>query len=107
MNSIVATIDAMLDAAFVSDIKGNITALNKAACDLFGWQHNELLGQKVNVLMPEMYSTLHDKFIDTYMKTGSKKLIGVSKFFFKTFLYTYRFQEHYWHKEKIKLHFQF
>lgn len=78
MNSIVATIDAMLDAAFVSDTKGIITAVNKAGCDLFGWQHDELIGQSVNVLMPEMYSSLHDNFIENYLKTGNKKLIGVS-----------------------------
>lgn len=43
-----------MDAAVIADVDCIITGLNQAACDLFGYTKEELIGKNVSVLMPGM-----------------------------------------------------
>ena len=50
-----ALLDAAVDAIVIIDVRGNIVAFNAAAERMFGYAESELLGQPVQVLMPEPY----------------------------------------------------
>mmetsp|Transcript_27450 Transcript_27450/g.24200 ORF Transcript_27450/g.24200 Transcript_27450/m.24200 type:complete len:96 (-) Transcript_27450:1414-1701(-) len=53
-----------------SDKLGVILNMNLPACALFEYNRQELLNKKVNVLMPQMYSNLHDQFLDNYINNN-------------------------------------
>ena len=58
------------------DHEGIIQSVDKGACQMFGYELEELMGQKVNVLLPTPYREQHDTYLEQYHKTGVKKVIG-------------------------------
>jgi hypothetical protein len=38
-----------------------------------------VIGKKVNMLMPEPHSSHHDQYIQSYVRTGRKKVIGIGR----------------------------
>lgn len=74
-----AILEMTADAVIVSDHRGIITRANPAACRLFQYDADELIGQSVNVLMPTALADLHDGFMAHHVKTGEKRIIGVGR----------------------------
>jgi diguanylate cyclase (GGDEF)-like protein/PAS domain S-box-containing protein len=72
-------LDIAVDAIISINHKGEISTFNPAAEKLFGYTSSEVVGQKINMLMPEPYSSEHDMYMDNYLKTGEKKIIGVGR----------------------------
>ncbi|HLW52423.1 MAG TPA: PAS domain S-box protein [Candidatus Angelobacter sp.] len=48
-----AILDQLHDSVIVTDLEGNITGCNAAACLMFGYMPQELIGKNVNILYPE------------------------------------------------------
>ncbi|MCP4274033.1 MAG: bacteriohemerythrin, partial [Gammaproteobacteria bacterium] len=71
-------LDSMIDAVLSIDQNGIITTFNKAAEQLFGYSKDEVIGEKVNCLMPEPHNSQHDDYLNRYVKTGKKHIIGKS-----------------------------
>lgn len=69
-------IEATQDAVLSIDRHGRVVIFNPAAERIFGYQRNEIVGQKVNLLMAEPYATEHDGYIERYEKTGEARAIG-------------------------------
>lgn len=63
-------VDATHDAVVVIDERGLVTLFNPAAEELFGWSAEEMLGQRVDLLMPEGYRKQHRQDVASYFKTG-------------------------------------
>ena len=57
---------AAADPAVVTDNDGNIVFLNRGAETLFGYSPEELLGQPIEILMPEEHRNQHVKHRDKY-----------------------------------------
>lgn len=74
-----AIMEAAVDAIIVADESGTIASANPAACQLFNYDSDELIGQSVNNLMPEAVAELHDGFIARYIETGEKRIIGIGR----------------------------
>jgi two-component system sensor kinase FixL len=64
------------DAFIFIDHRARILAFNAAAERIFGWSAAEVVGKKVNVLMPEPYRAEHDGYISNYERTGEARAIG-------------------------------
>ena len=69
-------IDTTQDAVVSIDRQARIVLFNPAAQRIFGYQPNEVVGQKVNMLMPEPYFSQHDGYIEQYERTGKAQAIG-------------------------------
>lgn len=57
------------DALIVINSKGEIEYFNPAAERIFGYNSGEVIGQKVNILMPEPHRSQHDKYMHRYLST--------------------------------------
>ncbi len=69
-------LDTVLDATIVSTSDGTILSFNAAAVRQFGYQQEEVLGKNLRILMPEPYREQHDGYLDRYIQTGEKRIIG-------------------------------
>jgi PAS domain S-box-containing protein len=69
-------IETTQDAVVSIDRHGCIVLFNPAAERIFGYSTAEVLGQKVNLLMPEPYASEHDGYIARYEQTGDPRVIG-------------------------------
>lgn len=64
------------DAFIFIDHRARILAFNAAAERIFGYAAAEVIGKKVNVLMPEPYRREHDGYVAHYERTGEARAIG-------------------------------
>ncbi len=67
------------DGIITIGTNGVIESLNQAACDLFGYQAEELRGQKINVLMARHDREHHDQYLDRYHATKKPHIIGIGR----------------------------
>ncbi|MCF6323593.1 MAG: PAS domain S-box protein [Gammaproteobacteria bacterium] len=61
-------IEALPDALVVTGSDGNIIHVNVLAEEMFGYQHDEIVGQAVEMLMPERFRQAHCKSRDDYSR---------------------------------------
>jgi two-component system sensor kinase FixL len=74
-----ALLDAAVDAIIVIDAGGQILTFNAAAERLFGHRESDVLGKRVNVLMPEPHRSGHDEYLRRYRATGEARIIGIGR----------------------------
>ncbi|HUL58202.1 MAG TPA: ATP-binding protein [Anaeromyxobacteraceae bacterium] len=82
-----AVLDTAPDATVVADRLGRIVLVNVQAETLFGYEARELLGQPVEVLMPERFRGVHPGHRNAYfqdpctrpMGAGGLELLGLRK----------------------------
>lgn len=72
-------LDTVLDATIVSDQEGTIVSFNAAAVRQFGYSEGEAVGQNLRMLMPQPYRHEHDGYMNRYLTTGEKRIIGVDR----------------------------
>ncbi|MCK9394408.1 MAG: PAS domain S-box protein [Methylobacter sp.] len=72
-----AVIEAVVEGIITIDGNGIIETINSAGEKIFGYQHSEVVGQNVGMLMPEPYHREHDDYLRRYMATGESKIIGI------------------------------
>jgi len=76
LDAIFATI---ADGLIVIDEAGTIQLFTPGAEQMFGYRHDEVLGQNVKMLMPSPYREAHDGYLANYLRTGIKKIIGIGR----------------------------
>jgi len=70
---------ALPDATVVIERDGTIVSFNNAAVRQFGYSEAEVVGQNVRILMPEPYKAEHDGYMQRYLRTGERRIIGVDR----------------------------
>lgn len=73
MRSILETVPS---AMLVIDIHGRILSFSPAAERLFGHTANDVIGSNVSLLMNEDFGLKHDGFLERYLRTGERRIIG-------------------------------
>lgn len=79
INRLQAVIDTAIDGIITISDSGVIETINPAASRMFGYEHDELVGQKVNILMTHKDRTHHDQYISNYLETRKPKIIGIGR----------------------------
>jgi PAS domain S-box-containing protein len=77
--NLIAILDNTVDSIITIDEKGAILAFNKASEQTFGHRKEEVLGKNINILMPEPFRSHHDTYMQNYLSTGQKKIIGIGR----------------------------
>jgi two-component system sensor kinase FixL len=72
-------LDTVPDAMIVIDERGIIQSFSSAAERLFGYMNAEVLGANVKRLMPSPYRESHDGYIQRYLHTGERRIIGIGR----------------------------
>lgn len=72
-------LESSLDGVLIIDESGTLEFFNAAAERLFGYSQDEVVGKSINYLMPQRHSNHHDDYINRYIKTGIKKIIGMGR----------------------------
>jgi diguanylate cyclase (GGDEF)-like protein/PAS domain S-box-containing protein len=75
-----AIIDNSLDGLISINRLGIVQTYSKAAESIFGYKHNEVVGNNISMLMPENHARHHDGYISQYLKTGNAKLVGIGPY---------------------------
>lgn len=76
MRSVLATVP---DAMIVIDERGLIQSFSAAAERLFGYSEVEVLGRNVSLLMPGDHRARHDGYLQRYLDTGERRIIGIGR----------------------------
>jgi two-component system sensor kinase FixL len=71
-----AIIDNAIDGIITIDMRGHIESINPAACKLFQYSPEDVIGKNVSVLMPPPDKQQHDEYLDRYQRTGQAHIIG-------------------------------
>ena len=72
-------LDTVPDAMIVIDEQGIMQSFSTAAERLFGYRAAEMVGRNVKLLMPSPYREGHDGYLERYLRTGEKRIIGVGR----------------------------
>lgn len=76
LESIIRTVP---DATVVIDDHGIIKSFSPAAEVMFGYSAASMIGRNVKILMPDMLASHHDAAIADYLRTGERKVIGMTR----------------------------
>lgn len=72
-------LDTVPDAMIVIDEHGIVRSFSSAAERLFGYVAAEMLGKNIKMLMPSPYRENHDSFLERYLRTGERRIIGIGR----------------------------
>src|SRR5262245_31546268 len=72
-------LDTVPDAMIVIDEHGLILSFSAAAERMFGYSEDEVVGENVSMLMPSPDRERHDSYLERYLKTGERRIIGIGR----------------------------
>lgn len=74
-----AILDATPDGVVTIDHTGTIVTFNQSAVRLFGHRADEVIGRNIGLLMPPRESLRHGEYLDRYLHTRERHVIGTSR----------------------------
>jgi two-component system sensor kinase FixL len=74
-----SVLDTVPDAMVVIDTRGIMQSFSVTAEKLFGHTAKEAVGQSVSMLMPGPQRDQHDGYLNRYLATGERRIIGVGR----------------------------
>jgi len=73
--------DSLLEGLCITNEEGRIVIINSAFEEIFGYDEAELLGKKIERLIPESHRSLHIKHFQNYLKSPKKYKKGKGREF--------------------------
>lgn len=74
-----AVIENAIDGIITINDRGIVETVNPAACHLFGYAPEEVIGNNVSMLMPPPDRDRHDGYLERYQRTGEPHIIGIGR----------------------------
>lgn len=74
-----AVIENSNEGIITIDDSGIVESINPGALKLFGYSSGDVIGRNISMLMPEPYKSQHDHYLEKYLKTGKKNIIGIGR----------------------------
>ena len=72
-------VETAADGIVTISQQGTVISFNKMAETIFGYSADEVIGQNIQMLMPQRYAAGHDNRLSNYLKTGEAKVIGMPR----------------------------
>lgn len=72
-------LDTVPEAMIVIDEHGSMSSFSTAAERLFGYTASEVIGRNVSMLMPSPYRDNHDAYLQRYLNTSERRIIGIGR----------------------------
>ncbi len=72
-------LDTVPDAIIVIGEDGRVESFSAAAERMFGYAAADVIGRNVSMLMPAPYREEHDGYLQRYLRTGEKRIIGIGR----------------------------
>lgn len=71
-----AVLDGVESGVIAISEQGIVESFNQTAEAIFGYAAAEVLGKNVSMLMPEPFSSEHDGHIESYLRSGVRRIVG-------------------------------
>jgi two-component system sensor kinase FixL len=72
-------LETVPDGMIVIDERGIIQSFSAAAERMFGYAAGEVCGRNVSMLMPSPHRQHHDEYIQRYLRTGERRIVGIGR----------------------------
>lgn len=72
-------LETVPDGTVVIDQRGIIQSFSAAAERIFGYAAAEVCGRNVSILMPSPHREHHDEYIQRYLRTGERRIVGIGR----------------------------
>ena len=72
-------LDTAPEALITISERGIVESFSRSAAALFGYAANEVIGRNISMLMPSPYREAHDGYLERYLRTGEKRIIGIGR----------------------------
>lgn len=72
-------LETVPEGIIVIDEQGLVEEFSPAAQRLFGYPADEVRGRNVSMLMPSPYRERHDTYMQNYLSTGVRRIIGIGR----------------------------
>jgi PAS domain S-box-containing protein len=71
-----SVMESAIDAIISADVSGDIRSWNSAATALFGFAEEEVIGQPIELIIPERFRKLHQEGLHRVSSGGPSRVIG-------------------------------
>ena len=74
-----AIIENAIDGIITINERGKVESINPAACKLFDYTPEEVVGNNISMLMPPPDREQHDEYLHRYQRTHEPHIIGIGR----------------------------
>jgi PAS domain S-box-containing protein len=74
-----AVLETAVDAIITIDQHGIVQSVNPATERMFGLRAEQIVGRNVSMLMPAPYALEHDGYMERYLRSGERRIIGIGR----------------------------